>query len=65
MSKIIFQAFGVGQHHDGISGTEKQAVVDDYTKQIYKGRKGIPKLSFESIHFKNLRLQLFGGIHIS
>mgnify|MGYP000272312429 CR=1 FL=1 len=28
----LARAFGVAQHHDGISGTERQHVVDDYSK---------------------------------
>lgn len=28
---------GVLQHHDAVTGTEKQAVAEDYAKQLYKG----------------------------
>jgi hypothetical protein len=28
---------GVAQHHDGISGTEKQAVVFDYAQRLSDG----------------------------
>jgi lysosomal alpha-mannosidase len=30
-------AMGVMQHHDAITGTEKQAVANDYTSMLYKG----------------------------
>ena len=44
------RAFGVGQHHDGISGTEKQHVVDDYSKSLYKGREGCKLLANQMFH---------------
>lgn len=28
---------GVVQHHDGVTGTGKQHVADDYAKRVYKG----------------------------
>ncbi|GIY02877.1 lysosomal alpha-mannosidase [Caerostris extrusa] len=31
------KAVGVIQHHDGITGTEKQHVADDYSKMLYDG----------------------------
>lgn len=31
------ETLGVAQHHDAISGTAKQAVTDDYVKQVAKG----------------------------
>jgi len=31
------RAMGVLQHHDGVSGTEKQHVAFDYAKMVYKG----------------------------
>eukprot|EP00117_Sycon_ciliatum_P036568 scpid27181/ scgid4437/ Lysosomal alpha-mannosidase; Alpha-D-mannoside mannohydrolase; Alpha-mannosidase A; Alpha-mannosidase 60 kDa subunit; Alpha-mannosidase 58 kDa subunit len=34
---LLRRAMGVTQHHDGVSGTEKQAVADDYYLQLYKG----------------------------
>jgi lysosomal alpha-mannosidase len=30
-------AMGVMQHHDAITGTEKQDVANDYTSMLYKG----------------------------
>jgi lysosomal alpha-mannosidase len=30
-------AMGVMQHHDAITGTEKQDVANDYTTMLYKG----------------------------
>ena len=31
------RAVAIAQHHDGVSGTEKQHVVDDYGVYIYDG----------------------------
>lgn len=31
------EVMGVLQHHDAVTGTEKQAVAEDYAKQLYKG----------------------------
>ena len=28
------RAFGIGQHHDGITGTHTQAVQEDYVSQV-------------------------------
>jgi lysosomal alpha-mannosidase len=37
-SSITLQnAMGVAQHHDAVSGTEKQHVADDYAKRLYIG----------------------------
>ena len=30
---------GVAQHHDAVSGTEKQAVADDYALRLAQGEK--------------------------
>ncbi|CAI2381798.1 unnamed protein product [Moneuplotes crassus] len=32
----LFNQMGVLQHHDGVSGTEKQHVADDYVKNLHK-----------------------------
>jgi hypothetical protein len=33
------EAVSLLQHHDGITGTAKQHVVNDYHKRVYKGEK--------------------------
>mmetsp|Transcript_19628 Transcript_19628/g.14341 ORF Transcript_19628/g.14341 Transcript_19628/m.14341 type:complete len:212 (+) Transcript_19628:133-768(+) len=33
--KMVMDAMGVYQHHDGVSGTAKQYVADDYTYKLY------------------------------
>jgi hypothetical protein len=34
---LLERASGILQHHDGVSGTAKQHVADDYTRKIYIG----------------------------
>lgn len=34
---VLRQAMGVAQHHDAVSGTEKQHVANDYAKQLAEG----------------------------
>jgi lysosomal alpha-mannosidase len=31
------EAMGIAQHHDAISGTEKQHVADDYAQRLSEG----------------------------
>lgn len=38
-STLLKKAMGVAQHHDAVSGTEKQHVANDYAKRLYAGRK--------------------------
>ncbi|XP_039250452.2 lysosomal alpha-mannosidase-like [Styela clava] len=38
-SQKLREAMGVAQHHDAVSGTEKQHVANDYAKRLYKGRE--------------------------
>ncbi|KAJ6837233.1 putative alpha-mannosidase isoform X1 [Iris pallida] len=33
----LADALAIAQHHDAVSGTEKQHVADDYAKRLYKG----------------------------
>jgi len=35
--QAMFDAIGVLQHHDGITGTGKQHVANNYAKKIYDG----------------------------
>ena len=37
VSIIIDEALGVAQHHDAVSGTEKQEVVFDYAQRLSDG----------------------------
>ncbi|XP_065199334.1 uncharacterized protein LOC135831021 isoform X1 [Sycon ciliatum] len=42
---LLRRAMGASQHHDAISGTEKQAVADDYYLQLFKGTTATQALS--------------------
>jgi hypothetical protein len=50
------EAMGVSQHHDAVSGTEKQEVVFDYAQRLSVGIDNaivsIPIISFLSLNFK-------------
>ena len=37
-SDVLEEAVSVLQHHDSITGTEKQHVTDDYHKRLAKGK---------------------------
>ncbi|GHP04865.1 hypothetical protein PPROV_000361700 [Pycnococcus provasolii] len=45
-------ALGLVQHHDGVSGTEKQHVADDYARQLAKGYDGT--MAFVAEHVPQL-----------
>ena len=34
---LAFQSMGIAQHHDAVSGTEKQHVADDYALRLSQG----------------------------
>lgn len=42
---------GLAQHHDAVSGTEKQHVVDDYAQRLSDGIKNAMVHSFELVTF--------------
>lgn len=53
---ILARALGVAQHHDAITGTEKQHVSDDYTFQLAEGTAACQNSISESLKkllFKN------------
>lgn len=40
----IQRAMGVAQHHDAVSGTERQHVTDDYSMYLYEGIQAAMKV---------------------
>jgi hypothetical protein len=40
---------GVTQHHDAVTGTERQHVADDYAKRLYKGQAALEPLANEIV----------------
>jgi alpha-mannosidase len=42
-------ASGVSQHHDGVSGTAKQHVANDYSKRLQKGIDGVSTCTIRKI----------------
>ncbi len=34
----MFDAMGIYQHHDAVTGTAKQYVADDYTNRLFKAK---------------------------
>jgi len=47
---ILEEAVALCQHHDSITGTEKQHVADDYHMRIYKGLVEAEKVFANSLH---------------
>eukprot|EP00698_Gefionella_okellyi_P007431 TRINITY_DN1813_c0_g1_i1.p1 TRINITY_DN1813_c0_g1~~TRINITY_DN1813_c0_g1_i1.p1 ORF type:complete len:1001 (-),score=263.05 TRINITY_DN1813_c0_g1_i1:1985-4987(-) len=43
-SDLLKRAVGLAQHHDAVSGTEKQHVADDYTKRLTIGSQACEQL---------------------
>ena len=37
----LSEAFSIAQHHDAVSGTEKQHVANDYAKRLYIGQDNV------------------------
>lgn len=42
-------ALGIAQHHDGVSGTAKQHVTNDYAKRLALGASEVTNLLFQTI----------------
>ena len=50
MMKSIYElAISLVQHHQGITGTSRQHVANDYAKKLYKGRESCYESSKEEI----------------
>jgi lysosomal alpha-mannosidase len=47
----MMDVVGVVQHHDAVTGTGKQHVADDYSRQIYKGLEKTNPVYTEAINF--------------
>ncbi|XP_060578031.1 lysosomal alpha-mannosidase-like isoform X2 [Ruditapes philippinarum] len=47
--QILKEAMGVAQHHDAVSGTEKQAVADDYAMRLAYGRSECKKVMNDAL----------------
>ena len=43
------EAMGVMQHHDAVTGTEKQLVADDYARILYAGMQQGTNVSFQAL----------------
>jgi len=44
-SSFLRRAMAVNQHHDAVTGTEKQPVANDYAKRLYQGRQNCKVIS--------------------
>lgn len=49
-SKAMAESMGIVQHHDAVSGTAKQAVNDDYTLRLFKGRAVCDQVRMEALN---------------
>lgn len=43
------EAMGVLQHHDAVSGTEKQLVANDYARILYNGMEQGTNIAYEAL----------------
>lgn len=43
------EAMGVMQHHDAVTGTEKQLVADDYARILYAGMQQGTNVSLQAL----------------
>ena len=42
---------GVLQHHDAVSGTEKQLVADDYARILYNGMEQGTNIAYKALRY--------------
>lgn len=45
------EAMGVLQHHDAVSGTEKQLVADDYARILYNGMEQGTNIAYKALRY--------------
>lgn len=57
--KIMLDELGINQHHDAVSGTEKQAVSNDYDMRIFKAMKQ-NNAAYDKV--LNERMKLLSGL---
>ncbi|XP_023318565.1 lysosomal alpha-mannosidase isoform X1 [Trichogramma pretiosum] len=48
--QLFREAMGVMQHHDAVTGTEKQHVAEDYARLLYRGFRDAEKLACHSMN---------------
>lgn len=48
---LMQRAVGIAQHHDAVSGTEKQHVTDDYALYIHEGTDACQKIFTTTYRF--------------
>ena len=63
-SDRLRRAMAVNQHHDAVTGTEKQPVAYDYARRLYEGREDCKVInrrlsSFKAQHFLKKTLKLY------
>jgi len=56
---LLERASGILQHHDGVSGTAKQHVADDYTRKIYQG------MNATAVYLSNIVSNMFKPLFTS
>ncbi|XP_054794289.1 alpha-mannosidase At3g26720-like, partial [Prosopis cineraria] len=62
----LADALAIAQHHDAVSGTERQHVASDYAKRISMGYAETEKLVASALSFfVNQRLSLHGGNQVT
>lgn len=62
MKSFLGEAMGVAQHHDAVSGTEKQKVAFDYAQRLSRGIDAAQVRLISAI-FNNIVIKSIRSLH--